>query len=334
MQLLSKITVFIVLVSVLSSSCTNDATHKVYIDESKLKKTEVKIYRYGKTLFELDTSNFLTGVNNIQDEFSLFLGSDTMTDAKIAPLYEYVTDTQLISIGEKVIKEYPDLTNLENTLSDAYARYNYFFSDSKSFITYTYISDLYFENSIIVDDSIIIIALDVYLGTDFTKYRSLGLPNYKIRRMTSDNIAIDVMKQIYNTAIDPHIKQKTLIDRMVSAGKLLYFLDAVLPDTPDSLKVGYTSKQVEWINNNGSNVWAFLVSNKLFYSADFKIQSNFIQDGPFTSGFSNESPPRIGVWVGWQIVRNYMLEHPEVSLSDLINNKDLQLIFNQSGYKP
>ncbi len=316
------------------SSCVQNSGNRVLVSESELIKPEIFIQRYGKTLFELDTNNFLTEVNKIQSEFSLFLGNDSMTYEKVKPLYEYVTDTQLISISKRVMADYPDLSNLETQLSDAFGRYNYLFPNTKQVTVYTYISDLHFENPIIVNDSVIIIALDVYLGTDFTKYRSLGLPFYKIRRMTSDNIAIDVMKKLYAINLDPKLKQKTLIDRMISAGKLMYYLDVVLPDVPDSLKIGYSSDQMDWINNNKSNVWAFLVSNKLFYSADYKTQSNLIQDGPFTSGFSNESPSRVGIWVGWQIVRSYMDNNPEVSLINLINNRDPQMIFNQSGYKP
>ncbi|NQU31666.1 MAG: hypothetical protein HQ521_00385 [Bacteroidetes bacterium] len=330
----SKNFLYLIISLILFNSCGNFSSKGPKIDESKLKKVDIKIHRYGKALFELDTTNFLEDVRSIQSKFSLFLGNDIENHDKIAPLYEYVTDTQLISISKKVTEIYPDILFLKNQLADAFSRYIHFFPHNKPPIVYTYISDLYYEKPVIIDDSIIIIALDVYLGPEFTKYRSLGLPHYKIRRMTSDNIVIDIMKELYNTKLDKHYKQKTLIDRMVNGGKLLYFLDAVTPNTPDSLKIGYTSDQVNWVESNKSNVWAFLVKNKLFYSADYKIQSNLIEDGPFTSGFSNESPPRLGIWLGWQIVRQYMDKHPNITIKELINNPDSQEIFNQSGYKP
>ncbi len=330
----SKNFLYIIISLILFNSCSNSSSKGPRIDESKLQKIDIKIHRYGKALFELDTNNFFADVRQIQKGFSLFLGDDTVSTDKFAPLYEYVTDTQLISISKKVAEIYPDLISLENQLTDAYSRYNYYFPQNKPPVVYTYISDLYYEKPVIIDDSVIIIALDVYLGPEFTKYRSLGLPYYKIRCMTSDNIVIDVMKELFNSKLDKHLKQKTLIDRMVNSGKLLYFLDAVLPSIPDSLKIGYTSNQMNWIESNKSNVWAFLVKNKLFYSADYKIQSNLIEDGPFTSGFSNESPPRLGIWLGWQIVRLYMDKHPNITIKELIYNPDAQEIFNQSGYKP
>lgn len=318
----------------LLQSCENNSSKGPKIDDSLLEKTDVKIHRYGKALFETDTADFLNEVRKIQNEFSLFLGSDIDTPEKLAPLYEYVTDTQLISISKKVMEMYPDLVCEESQLADAFSRYHYFFPDKKTPVVYTYISDLYYEKPVIVGDSVVIIALDVYLGEGFSKYRSLGLPHYKIRCMTNNNIAVDVMKAMYTSDLAPYHKQKTMIERMVAAGKLLYYLDAVLPDVPDSLKICYTSKQMQWIEENKINVWAFFVKNKLFYSADYKLQTKLILDGPFTTGFSNDSPPRLGIWLGWQIVREYMDNHPDVSLESLINDADAQAIFNRSGYKP
>ncbi|MBC8321162.1 MAG: hypothetical protein H8E34_10600 [Bacteroidetes bacterium] len=326
--------IYFIIALMLLQSCDYRSPGGPKIDESLIKRTDVKIHRYGKALFEADTADFLNEVRKIQNEFSLFLGNNIENPDILAPLYEYVTDTQLISISKKVMEVYPDLIAEESQLTYAFSRYHYFFPDKKIPAIYTYISDLYYESPVIVNDSVLIIALDVYLGNEYSKYRSLGLPNYKIRCMTKENIVIDVMKAMYASELNPQHKQKTLLDRMIGAGKLLYYLDAVLPDVPDSLKICYTTNQINWIEENKDNVWAFLVQNKLFYSANYEIQSKFIQDGPFTTGFSNESSPRIGAWLGWQIVRKYMDNHPETSLESLIQNDDAQTIFNQSGYKP
>ena len=322
-----------IVVALITISC-NENYNNFAVDSSKLKIEEVNIHRYGKQLFDIDTNNFINEVRGIKEEFVLFLGEDLDDTTKLAPLYEYVTDTTLIYIAASVNELYPDLSYLENELSIAFGRYDYFFPDFNSPVVYTYVSNLYYEKPIIYDDSVLVIGLDVYLGPNFKLYRSLGLPNYKIRRMTSDYISIDVMKSIYEKNLLKRNKQKTLVDKMIESGKLFYYLDAVLPYTPDSLKIGYTNKQMRWIEKNRKNVWAFLVNNNLFYSPDFKIQSDFLKEAPFTSSFSNESPPRIGQWLGWQIVRKYMKNHPDVSLSALIRNNDYQKIFNESGFKP
>ena len=47
-----------------------------------------------------------------------------------------------------------------------------------------------------------------------------------------------------------------------------------------------------------------------------------------------ESPGRIGNWVGWKIVKKYMNKHSNVSLHELMSEKNAQQILSKSGYKP
>ena len=318
----------------LITSCDNKQVKGPYIDSSKLKPVDITIHRYGKALFNIDTNNFQSELTNIHDEFVLFLGNDISDSQKTQPLYKYITDTAIIQVANAVESEYPDLVDLESNLEDAFSRFKYFFPKKQIPEVYTYVSNLYFEKPVIYDQDIVIIGLDLYLGPEFQKYRTLGIPYYIIRRMTSEKIPVDVMSIIYDEELKKGYDQKNLISEIIEKGKKLYYLDAMLPNTPDSIKIGYTSKQINWIENNRKNLWAFLVNNDLFYSADFKTIKNFTNDGPFTSSFSNESPPMTGTWLGWQIVRKYMYEHPDVTLAQLINEKDYQKIFNRSGYKP
>ena len=152
--------------------------------------------------------------------------------------------------------------------------------------------------------------------------------------MRPENLAVDVMKYFYHSQINTSVRQSTLLDRMVGAGKMLYFLDRIMPETADSLKICYTQKQLDWAIKNEKNIWAFMIQNELLYTTDYKSQTKLIQDGPFTTGFSRQSPARLGVWMGWQIVGDFMKNNPEVSLKELINITDSQKLLNDSGYKP
>jgi hypothetical protein len=229
---------------------------------------------------------------------------------------------------------YPNLGALEAVLSDAFSRYLYFFPENTIPFVYTYISDMYYEHPMQLRDSVMVVALDVYLGKDFFLYPYLGLPQYKIRCMAPEYLALDIMKAMYFEEVWINQKQKTLLDRMIDGGKLLYYMDAIFPDTHDSIKLCYTGEKLKWAEENEKQVWAFIVQNELLYTTDFKTQSNLIQDGPFTTGLSNESPARLGQYIGWKIIRAYMSKHPETSLQDLIEIDDAQLILQNSGYKP
>ncbi len=121
---------------------------------------------------------------------------------------------------------------------------------------------------------------------------------------------------------------------MIDEGKMLAYLDAVLPDVSDSVKIKYTANQLSWANNNEKDVWAFLVGNELLYETDYQMQTKLLQDGPFTAGFGNNSPPRLGAYIGWQIVLAYLNQNPDVSLQQMINETDSQKILQESRYKP
>ena len=82
-------------------------------------------------------------------------------------------------------------------------------------------------------------------------------------------------------------------------------------------------------------MWEYFVSNKLLYSSDSKLPNRFINLAPFSKFYleiDNETPGRVGQWVGWQIVRSYM-QNNEVSVIQLLK-ADPTEIFEKSKYKP
>ena len=193
---------------------------------------------------------------------------------------------------------------------------------------------MFFEQPIIFLNGSMIVAIDLYLDPQFPLYLKLGLPYYKIKWMQPKSLPVDIMKAMYFQHLNPPSTPRTLLDRMIETGKMLAYLDAVLPATEDEFKISYTPEQLKWAQNNETDIWAFLVSNKMLYSTDYQSQTKLIQDGPFTTGFSNDSPPRLGVYMGWQIVNAYLKNNPEVTMEQLINNTDAQDILQRSGYKP
>lgn len=126
----------------------------------------------------------------------------------------------------------------------------------------------------------------------------------------------------------------SLLSQMIHEGKVMYFLDAILPELSDTLKIGFTKRQLDFCKESEASMWAFLAEHKLLFSTDRMSIKRFMDDGPYTSAFTDQSPARTGTWIGWQIVRSYMKEHKEVKLADLMEMKDFQAILNQSGYQP
>ncbi len=318
----------------LALSCNNQGNTKRVIPASKRPEVSIKIKRYGKALFEADTSRFKEELYQLQKEFPFFLAGNLEDTANYNQLYTYVTDTQIIRIYHQTMEQYPDIGILEKSLSEAFSYVKYYFPGYEVPHVYTYVSDIYYEQPVLKRDSVLAIALDDYLGAGYPDYAALDIPRYKTRCMTGVNIVPDVMKTVYAMDFYSGLRTRTLLDRMIEHGKQLWFLDLTLPEIPDSLKICYTSKQWQWMVENKQEAWSSLIANKLLFTTDFKAIRELTEPGPFTKGFGNNSAPAIAAWFGWQIVRSYMDHHPETKPGQLFRMTDSQKMLEQSGYKP
>jgi uncharacterized protein YjaZ len=82
-------------------------------------------------------------------------------------------------------------------------------------------------------------------------------------------------------------------------------------------------------------MWRYFIEKELLYSDDQKLIPRFINMAPFSKFYleiDNDTPGRVGAWIGWQIVRSYM-ENNKVSLQQLLNSNAKE-IFEKSKYKP
>ena len=122
---------------------------------------------------------------------------------------------------------------------------------------------------------------------------------------------------------------------MIYAGKEAYLKDVLLPTYADADKIGFLPEQITWCVENESYIWRYFIDKKMLYNTDQKLVTRFLTPAPFSKFYleiDNESPGRVGAWMGWQIVRAYM-EKNKISIQELLA-ADAKTIFEQSHYKP
>ena len=115
----------------------------------------------------------------------------------------------------------------------------------------------------------------------------------------------------------------------------MYLKDVLIPESTDADKIGYTAQQLLWCQENEVYMWEYFIQKQLLYNEDSKLLARFINPAPFSKFYleiDNESPGRVGTWLGWQIVRSYM-DNNQVSVAELMQ-KDAIEIFKKSKYKP
>jgi gliding motility-associated lipoprotein GldB len=337
MSVLKRI-IFALFLAVLFFSCKRNPL-KVNISDIK---TDIEVVRFDEQLFSIQSLNALNKITELSNTHPDFFNLFTYRIIRIGgiedeyfpeELLNFVSDTMIINVRSLVEKEFSDFDKIEKKLQKSFKYFQYHFPEKELPTIYAYISG--FNQSVVTADKIIGISLDKYLGRDCPYYQQLSTtPQYKIRNMHKDKIASDVAYAWGITEFDETDKATNLMGNIIHQGKLIYFVDALMPKAPDSLKIGYTTKQLQFCENNEAKMWNYLIEKKLLFSSKRMDIVRYINDGPTTSGFPLESPGRTGVWIGWQIVRQYMEKHPEISLAELMQNSDYQKILNNSEYFP
>jgi hypothetical protein len=243
----------------------------------------------------------------------------------------WMKDRDIKEIYSDVSKKYANTDDIKADLQNAFTYYSYYFPEKSVPKVATYISG--FNYAIAASDSVLGIGLDMYLGSDYKFYSMIGFPQYKIQRMSKEFLVSDAVKSWIATEFDFDPIGKDLLSQIVHHGKVIYALDAVMPQTPLSIKLNYTEEQLNWCKSNEVNIWSHLLDNNLLFSTNSKEIMKFINEGPFTPGFPKESPSQVGIWIGYQIVREFMNRKGNVDLLDLMET-EADVILKQSKYKP
>ncbi len=230
---------------------------------------------------------------------------------------------------------WPGMQDLEDELTEAFRYYSYHFPDDSIPTIFSYISGIDYQAPVMYAEGHLVIALDTYLGSDYEIYGRLGIPAYQSRWMIPERVSLDVMRKLaikHLSRVSP--RPENLLEHMVHQGKILYFLDCMLPHVEDSLKIKYTGQQLAWMERNAGFSWTYKIENELLYDTDHGVITKFTGEAPFTSAFSRNSAPRTGAWLGWQIVREFMRRHDDQSLQELMQETDARKILSGSRYRP
>jgi hypothetical protein len=308
------------------------------IPQKTLRKIELKqvnIKRFDIDLFQIDMSKLQSELMKLQDEYHFFLDTDLEDMRNVEQMESYLHDRSIRTMYEETMKVYEDITFLEVQLTDAFKRIKVILPEFEIPNVYTYISGGDFEYPIKYVNNHLLIALDMYLGQQFPVYSMWGIPQFVSYRMRKEHIIVDCMKEIARAQVDKNnVKSKSLLDKMIYEGKLLYFIDITLPHVHDSIKISYTASQLGWAEEYQGNVWSYFIEHDILHTTDIRTINKFVLDGPFTSTFSKNSPSRIGYYIGWQIVRHCMRNNNTFLIQDLFNEINSTKILQMSGYKP
>ena len=328
--------VLLIALAFVLSSCVKTKTYKdkLQVHHENLEPQEIVVKKYNEALFSIDTADFAEGLKSIKDDYMVFLGGDLDNADAVAYLKAFAVDTFCIRLNDLVEKKFSDDKALRKEIKSVYQRMNYYYPGIMIPETYFYVSGVDYEiPAVMIQPDAVLISLDYYLGNDDGIYDYIGMPRYRSLRCQPSYITRDLAQAFYDNMYARRAAKKDVLSEMINVGKQLYFIEAMNPALPDSVLFGYSSQQTQWAQQYEADVWAAIVGNNMLYANDMMAFRNFFGDAPFTQAFSRESAPRLGEYIGLQIIRSYMT-HNDVTLQELMKNNDLQQIFQNSQYKP
>lgn len=322
---------------ILLVSCSQK--NRFIIDTTK-NRVEVKIHRFDKDLLKLDTTNMKTGLDSLYARYPEFLpvftenildtaATDTVAVRNL--FHQFLTDTTFTAINKKTLETFTDISDIEKQVSDAYTYIHHYFPQVKLPEIYFYVSG--FNRAVMLNNKFIGIGTDFYLGSNYPAYQNFTY-QYMLYNMRRESVATDLVSTTLFRMFVMNSSQYRLMDNMLFRGKVMYLLSTFMPNEKPEVIMGYSPEQWKWCKTYEKQVWAAIIDQKHLFSTDVQLIRKYMNDAPFTSPISQESPGRLGTWIGWQIVQSYMDKNPKVSLTDLMNEDNYQKILEESGYKP
>jgi hypothetical protein len=150
-------------------------------------------------------------------------------------------------------------------------------------------------------------------------------PQYQQLRMHPDLMAGDTFRGwllVYFSASG--YTGERCIDDILYWGKILWLMKKCLPELHDHLLMDWTPDKLQWAEANESAIWLELQPSKVLFETNRTIYKRWLSDGPFTKAgaIPQESPDRLGIWMGWRIVEDYMDRNPETTIEELFNEQD------------
>jgi len=327
------------------TQCVTD--NDVFIPDVADIEVYSKIDRFEGALFSLNdlpADKIPEEINALKSSYPYFFdfyteslmglyNAETSPAVKQTNLQTFIADTSINELVDSCQLRFSNLDKLEEELNQAFKYYHYYFPDRKTPKFISYVGG--FGPAAITLDSVLVgVNLDMHLGAGMKQYDFMGFPKYQSVKFEPEYMAVNMLKVYGNQLVPESNRQRKLIDHMVRQGKVLYFLDKVLPYHDDFLKVGYTEEQLAWCEQNESDVWSFFIENELLFSSKRQQFLKYVSDGPTSAGMPAESPGNIGSWLGWQIVKSYAKQNPDLTLGDILALEGGEDILRRSRYKP
>ncbi len=320
----SRILFLPIVLTILCSSCNRDPLD---VDVSEV-KVNLNFTNADSMLYNSTASRRVLLNRNFKQSFpDLYLftfekglkirtNSDTAYTNQLALFYK---DNYIKELESEIQIQFKSLDVEKSEIKDAMKHLKFHFAKMNTPNNIVFFNSLFSYNTIATNTDIGV-GLEWYLGSDnklIKKSSIQGLFDYMKAGMDRKFLVRDVIYQWVYAQVQAPTDAKFAED-MVSWGKLLYCIEAALPEKDESVIIRYSPEKYKWAEENEKRIWKYFVEEKLLFKNDELLKLGYFNEAPFTKGLPKESPDRLGQYIGWKMVKKYMEANSELPLEKLV----------------
>ena len=307
-----------------------------------IEAVEVEIVRFDNAQLAVRPDSVKQDIEQLYANYELFmpifvegiLGLQAEDTAYLCEMYaQFLTDTVMgfAQTNTTAQELFANVDSLQEALNTGFSRLHFLYPEWEIPTLYLFVSG--FNSSVMYYENIMGVGVDMYLGSDYPYYNQV-VYDYQKQTMRKACVAGDVLSMYLAYHISYNSKYNRLLEQMIFRGKQLFLLAQLLPNEPVWEVIGYSKEQWDWCEQYEQAIWNRIMQKRDLFKTESNVLSSYMNDGPFTAEVTQDSPGRLGLWVGWRIVDSYMRNNKDVTLRELMNENDAQKILEQSYYKP
>lgn len=260
----------------------------------------------------------------IADIYAYFRGyclriGDVKDTAFYNSILLFRSDSIMQEIDKSIAIKFADMSVYEDQMRDGFKHLKYHFKEGKTPAHIVYLNSV-FQSNVFCTDQEIGIGLERYLGPENEVIKQLD-PTIIFQWIKNGMVSDFLVRDVMQGWIETHYLEETegnLAEQMIRAGKVMYLVEAALPEMEKHLLLRYTSDQLEWAKENEYAFWQYLNQEKLLFETNERNNTNLLKPGPTTPGLPVQgAPDRMGVYLGWNMVHDYM-DQNEITLEQLM----------------
>lgn len=228
------------------------------------------------------------------------------------------------------------LAQHEATLRRAFQRFHHWFPDDE--LPQVAWMNSGFNYAVYPMPGYLGVGLEWFLGTEHPIVQTLApnmFPQYMRNRMQPDRVPTSAFRGwLLVHFSQPWYRTERCVDEMLFWGKAMFILEQCMPDAPKAALFDWSEAEWQWAREHERDVWIELQPQDVLFESDRTRFGKWFTEGPFTryGAIPQDSPDRLGVYMGWRMVSDYMDKHPELELADLIQVTDINPVIK--AYRP